>query len=208
MPITDHPLVGNIRMINIKRFRIIYMIILIVLAFLFAPYIWNFVNTLLVEPASETWLLINQLIRLIPQTNYWLFIVGSFGVITIIFILASLRKPHRSNQKLTQTRGPIKSLADYYSMSEESHYFKWVIANRLAQITQEILQINQGNSKNNKLHISESELPDPVKNYLLAGSDNSHMSDKPRKFLFRKQGKSPLDIEINNVINTIESQME
>jgi len=195
-------------MITKSRGLIIYMILLVVLALLFAPHIWNLVNGLVLEPTIELWQLINQFIRLIPQTYYWLFIVGCFGVMTVIFLIGSSRNPHRSATEFSQTKGPIKSLADYYSLSEDSYYFKWIIANRLAQITQEIVSINEGVSNNTKELIIETEFPEQVKNYLIAGSDNAHMSDKPKKFRFRKKEEKPLDIDINEVINAIESKME
>jgi len=196
--------------IPFHRKRVIYLFLLVLSAIILAPFAWNQISSLIVKPASYFWWLVKHLIRVVPQTYYWLFLIGSLGIVSFIFLLLYLQKPKNEQQKYPHDNGPIKSLAEYITLSTKSYYFKWVIANRLAQITQEILDMSQGNSYGDPHTFSDMDrdMPEIITNYLEAGIDNTHMSYKPGKFLRRFRRKSPLDIELNRVITYLESQLE
>ena len=193
-----------------QKKRIIYVILLVVSAIFLAPFFWYQISSFIIEPALYFWWIVKQLIRVVPQTYYWIFLIGSLGIISIIFLLLYLQKPRKKQQNFFNEEGSIKSFAEFYSLSRRSYYFKWVIANRLARIAQEILNMNHGNSKGDPLTFSDldGELPETILNYLEAGLDNTHMSYKPKKILRRLKQNSPLDVELDQIITNLESQME
>jgi hypothetical protein len=108
-----------------------------------------------------------------------------------------------------QDSGKIKPLAKLYSSSEKNYYFKWVIANRLARLSHDLLKKEENNNHRLRLNsINHSNFPVPIKQYLIAGLDNSIMRYIPRKFLFMKREKSPLDLDIDQILTYLESQLE
>ena len=215
MPHTDHPFIGKFCMNNkdsipFHKNRVIYLILLVLSAIILAPFVWNQISSFIVKPVSYFWWMVKQFIRVVPQTYYWIFLIGSLGIVSFVFLLLYLQKPQKEHQKYPHVKGPIKSLAEFVILSEKSYYFKWVIANRLAQITQEILDMNQGNSNGDHYTFSDidCDMPEIITDYLEAGMDNTHMSYKPRKLLRGFRKKSPLDVELNRIISYLESQLE
>jgi hypothetical protein len=74
----------------------------------------------------------------------------------------------------------------------------------------DLIQHSSGSEESNTYQFPEAEwdAPEEIRSYLEAGLDNAHMSLSSKKRWFKPKATSPLDLDINQVINYIESQME
>jgi hypothetical protein len=190
--------------------RSVFIGILLVTGLLLAPYAQLVIQTLIIEPIAYYWWGVRRMIEAIPQAAYWFFIIGSLGMIVIFNVLRSLvltREP--KGNKFPQT-GPIQSLAEAISKSQKSNYFKWMIANRLANLTFKLLNRHNIDNNGGARNFSQENWNPPMKTkeYLVAGMNSSFM-DYPRKGLFSKKlEKTPFDTDLEQIIAYIESQME
>jgi hypothetical protein len=193
-----------------KKRTLLYISIVVILAIILAPYTWKIVRSLLFEPASYNWWFFQQFSHIFPQSLYWIFLIGSLGVVSVLLIIYRLWSPRWGDQKIEREKGPIKALADLCELSEKSHYAKWIIANRVARTSQQLFARVFRNKGEISLQLSDYKdvLPENIMMYLLAGLDNSHMNPKSKRFFWSKKEQSPLDIDLDQVISFLESQLE
>jgi hypothetical protein len=184
---------------------------LILLAGVFlAPYAWRSLRPFIIDPAAYYIWAIKKLLRVVPQSFFWLFLVGSLGLVSVIIIFRFLDlKADRQEEKLIQS-GQVGSLAEVFFRSKKSHYNKWLVANRLANTTLETLGINSGeiNGDNHALSKANWNPQEEVKQYIVAGLDTSKMSLQREHRLFKSIKTNPLNIDVNMIIDFIESEME
>lgn len=197
------------RKIN-KRHLFIFLPILIIVSALLAPFLWKAINALIIEPAVYYWWRVRRLIQFAPQSFYWYFWIGGMGLVTIITLLRYFRKRGRGNLLTFVREGQLSTLARSISRAEKSHYTKWLLANRLATISLNLIKHGSGPSQTITYKFPEDgwSPPEIIKNYLDAGLDNSHMSLRAKRGWFKPKETSPLDADLNQVIEFIESQME
>jgi hypothetical protein len=194
---------------KLKKRTILIGILLIISLFL-APYAGVIIQTLIIEPISYYWWGLKRLIEAIPQEAYWFFIISGLGMIVIVNLLRSFALTREPKGNRTPQAGPIQSLAEAICQSKKSNYFKWLIANRLANLTYNLVNPHIGDDKGGSKHFSQisSNLPLKTMEYLEAGLNSSFM-DYPKKGRYRnKQEDTPFDTDLEQIIATIESQME
>jgi hypothetical protein len=193
-----------------QKTRSIFIGILLVISLLLAPYAQVIIQTLIIEPIAYYWWGVRRMIEVIPQAAFWFFIIGSLGMIVIFNLLRSLALTSKPKGNTLPQAGPIQSLAEAISQSQKSNYFKWMIANRLANLTFILLNRHNGDNNGGSRNFSQENWNPPMKTeeYLVAGMNSSFM-DYPRKGRFSKKlEKTPFDTDLEQVIAYIESQME
>ena len=106
--------------------------------------------------------------------------------------------------------GQVESLSVWMKRTERGSYFKWLIAHRLGKIAHEILLQRMGG----KTRSFFDPLTDPdwapdasVQQYLETGLKGSFADYPQRRQFFSKPASTPLDHDVNEVINFLESQL-
>jgi hypothetical protein len=193
-----------------NRQRWIFIPLILVAAALLAPSLWKVINSVVIEPAFYYWWIVKRLIQLAPEIYYWYFWIGGMGLVTLFSIWRYFRRKRKPDHKQFRPEGKLQSLAKSLSKVDKSHYTKWLIANRLAMTTLDIIQHSSGLEETNTYKFPEAgwDAPADIRTYLEAGLDNAHMSLSSKRKWFKPKDTSPLDTDINQVINYIESQME
>jgi hypothetical protein len=115
-----------------------------------------------------------------------------------------------NNKTKVKREGAVEQFAEYLNRSERSNYFKWVIANHLAKLNLKIRHQYNGNPERENKENSEMVEDDktPVEKYFSAGLNNSFMEYHKKKKFYKSKNGSPFDIELDEVIHYLESQLE
>jgi hypothetical protein len=193
-----------------NRHRWIFIPLMLITAALLAPSLWKVIFSVVIEPAFYYWGMVRRLVQLAPEIYYWYFWIGGMGLVSLFSIWRYFRRKRQPEPKQYKPDGQLKSLAKSLSKVDKSHYTKWLIANRLAITTLDLLQHSSGLEETNTYKFPEAgwDAPADIRTYLKAGLDNAHMSLSSKKKWFKAMDTSPLDVDINQVISYIESQME
>jgi len=193
-----------------RNHRFLTLIGILSIGLIAAPIVWITVSTLIIDPMAYYWWTIKRVIKSIPQLNYWFFIIGSLGIISLIALIRWQKYDEESQPQTHYKESPIQSLAEILSRSQNSYYYKWLIANKLAIITLDIINNRSGTHDEDRQKFSDIQWNPPgnMSEFLEAGLDKSHMSFKPRRRFLKPRKLSPLDKDLSKVLSFIESQME
>lgn len=191
------------------RTRIVFLLGLLGLSFFLAPLAQQFFQVLLLEPIAYLWWGVKQVIRVIPETLYWYFFVSCLGILGLFFLIRDIFEHRLIKEKQVRQQGPIEFLSENIVRSAKSNYFKWVIANRLANITLQVVWQKSGkDEKPRDFTYADLKGSPDIKSYLETGLLGSFMDYQGKKKLFGKSRETPLNLDISQVIDWVESEME
>ena len=152
------------------------------------------------------------LYRSIPQ--FWIWVVMSAVIFFILLMpflddLPPIPKRHR---KESPVKGPIESMAESLKKADRGIYFRWTVANRIGKITRDWIAYRERLDKRwqaNDLARLEGQVSSEVYQYLDAGLNGSFADyPRPRLPFIQKQKTTPLDLDPNRVLDTLEREME
>ena len=175
-----------------------------------AYYLQDLVRSVFFEPISYMWWGFTILYQSVAQLVYWVLLV--VGVTLMAF--GSLYGKGRSKELVEETpdfrQGTLEATARQFSRTDNKGvYYKWLVANRLGKLARSILSLRNGKAEgvNGPLVGRDWNPPDEVEAYLEAGLTRT-FADFPRQKLFSRPSETPFDIDLNQVIAYLESQME
>jgi hypothetical protein len=173
-----------------------------VLALSFAGSVREFI---ILPLAYYVWQL-GRFYRAVPQQLYWAaLIVAVFYFVVITLYDISLGS--ESGRKDPPHRGPVESLSRALDQRQRGVYFKWQIANMLAEIAMNILNYQERLLPGRKLLGRTRNLPPEVEKYLDAGV-NTTFADYPAPNRFRRSPSTPFDVDLDLVVGYLESELE
>lgn len=176
----------------------------LLLAALLTPLAQRVAHWLFLEPLAYYWWGIKQIIRVIPDSFYWLFFLVCFGLLALVFLMLDIFRYRTRPEKPVTPRGPVAYLAENIDRSGQSNYFKWVIANRLANIA---LRLRWDESLAGPDAVAPLAAPH-VQAYLNHGLLSSFMDYRQKRKWFDRNRETPFDVDVRDVIDYLESQME
>jgi hypothetical protein len=162
-------------------------------------------ETIILPLAYYLWQLA-RIYRAIPQQLYWaalIVIVLYFVVITLYDISLGAD----SGRKDAPHRGQVETLSRALEQRHRGIYFKWQIANMLAEVALNILNYQERLLPGRKLQGRIRNLPGEVEKYLDAGI-NTTFADYPTPSRFRPTPTTPFDIDLDLVVGYLESELE
>jgi len=186
-----------------RRRQIAVLAALILLAAILALPMRSFVFYYVLAPLSFMWFYLVYYYHVIPQQFYWIILILAAAYIALGGLLENPFK--RAGLPLVRTgqRGPVDGLAARIKDSRRGVYSRWRVARALGILAVEILELRGNRSGRVKTLKGRDWNPPPgVQDYLEAGLNNS-FADFP---LSRK--KTPFSIDVEDVVNYLESQME
>ena len=132
----------------------------------------------------------------VPQIILW-------GLLLVIMLMAIFTNAlpegnfsNRKPEKIHSSKGSVETLAGWIEKANRGTYFKWQIANRLGRINSGFRELSERRAR----FQSRNEA---VEKYLDAGVNTSFV-DYPNG----KNNLTPLDLDPEEVVNYLESQME
>ncbi|MBN1667818.1 MAG: hypothetical protein JW862_12045 [Anaerolineales bacterium] len=194
-----------------KNQRWLFVVGVLALAAVLALVFQYLVYDLVITPLAYTWWLVKGFLQVVPELAYW------WALVTML-LLAALRATFRrmgpekmSGKPAAEQSGPVEQLAYHLERVGQGNYFKWFVAHRLGELAREILKRRTVNDvpPQHDLAGPEWSPPPAVQRYLETGLHTSFIQLPRRRFWFWKRpAKTPLDIQIDPVIDYLESQME
>lgn len=146
----------------------------------------------------------------IPQFLWWALAM----IVVLILVAGSLapgdRYARREMLRAPAVPGPVEELAASVRKSAEGMYFKWVVANRLGKLAYNILVWRSGERNRSVFAplLGPDWEPSPaLRKYLETGLHGS-FSDYPDADRNRSGPAFPLDVEVEQVVNFLESHLE
>jgi hypothetical protein len=183
------------------------LLVVLILAF----FLQDVIDRVVVTPLAYLWWAIKLIYAELPQLYLWILLLAGL----VFILIASLTKWVSISQKFEEnskpSRGPVEVLGGWIMNSREGNYYKWRIANRLGKLGCEVDERLEGRG-----HLTGTEdldgrgrLPsEAVQRYLRAGLDESFV-DYPRSPLpFMRRKTTPFDLDIDEAVEFLESQME
>jgi hypothetical protein len=192
------------------RFRYFLIGVALVASIILAFFLRDVIYHLVIVPLAYLYWLARFYYTAVPQVLLW-------TVLLFILILTSLpnfvpewRSSRRREEKRKRMRGQIEALAEWMVRGRRGTYFKWQIANRLGRIAR-----GWGNMSEQRGDLmlfapareGEGSGNEAVERYLEAGL-NTSFADYPRPKRFQHSVPTPLDLDPQEAIAYLESQME
>ena len=181
--------------------------ILLLLAFPLRDAVFRIV----IVPLAYLFWILGLVYRAVHQAIWW-----AVALLFVLFLLSRSLLPkftirERFRLKKKPVVGQVESLTVWLKKTERGTYFKWLIANRLGKIANQILA-NRSTRKQRSFFdplTGPDWMPDPrVQSYLEAGLQGS-FADYPQKGrFFSRRVQTPMDHDINDVVQYLESQVE
>jgi len=194
---------------NLQRNLALIGIVLIAL-FLAFP-LRDAVYEMVIVPAAYLWWVLGLWYHSVHQSIWWIVAL----LLVLVTLSRSLRPIGRIRERVRlKTRpvvGQVESLTVWLKRTERGIYFKWLIANRLGKIAHEILAQRMGGKPRSFFDplTGPDWTPDAgVQQYLEIGLKGS-FADYPqeRNRWFSKPAPTPLDHDVNDVVQYLESQI-
>jgi hypothetical protein len=193
----------------VKRHRLILLGVSFLVAAGMAYYLQDLVRSVLFEPISYMWWGFNILYQSIAQLVYWILLVVGVTLMAFGSLYGRDRARELVEEETNPPQGPLEATARHIARTEKGVYYKWLVANRMGKLARSILFLRNGqpDSLNSPLKGRDWNPPDEVEAYLESGLTRT-FADFPRQRRFSRPLETPFDIDLNQVIAYLESQME
>ena len=168
------------------------------------------IHEIVIVPLAYLWWVITLYYRLLPQLVIWIVLILVILFTATRGLLMEIQIGRKVILKRKVSQGPIATLSSLIHKSEHGSYYKWVIANRLGRVARELLDQREGlqiKQKFTRLTGRDWNPPKEVAAYLEAGVNGS-FADYPKRSWSRAPHHTPLDVDPQQVIEYLESEME
>jgi len=190
--------------------RVFAMIGILVIVVLLAFPLRDMVFRMIVIPLAYVFWVLELAYHSVHQAIWW-----GIAIFIVLFLLARSLLPQfkiikRVRLKSKPVVGEVESFAAWIRKRNHGIYFKWLVANRLGKIANQILA-NRSSGKPRSFFdplTGPDWMPDPsIQNYLEAGLQGS-FADYPQKNRYiSRPSQTPLDHDLNEVVEYLESQV-
>jgi hypothetical protein len=190
-----------------KRSRLFLLLSLWLLAaFLLAFPLRDAVEQLILQPLAYFLWLLNMLYRAIPQPILWVLVVAVMIYAAASLFLKNFTPSFSRPRKRAPVYGPVEETVQMLNRDSRGVYFKWQMARTLSEIALDLQELHT-HSPSRTLDFDNRPASPEVRRYLDAGL-NTSFSDYPLNGPFQMRPETPFDININPVLDYLESQME
>jgi hypothetical protein len=194
-----------------KNQRVLAMIGIAVIALLLAFPLRDAVFRVVVIPLAYVLWVLSLVYHAVHQTVWWVVALLLVFYLLSRSLLPKFRLRKRLRLKPKPVVGQVEELASWLKKSERGVYFKWLVANRLGKVANQILA-NRSTGKQRSffdLLMGPDWTPDShVQSYLESGLHGS-FADYPHKGrIFSPPIQSPIDHDVSEVVQYLESQTE
>ncbi|MBI5945836.1 MAG: hypothetical protein HY864_15865 [Chloroflexi bacterium] len=145
---------------------------------------------------------LNIIGRVIPQQVLWILLLLLILYIAVGSFYGKKSGGRSSRKNAVPVIGPVETRARWIEERHRGTYFKWQLANLLGKIHLHIQEtVRYGNSRSAPL------IPPNVQDFLSAGLNTTY-ADYSSPSLFQKTETTPLDIQLEQVVDYLEEQLE
>jgi hypothetical protein len=193
----------------VQRSRLIVLGVFFLVAAGMAYYLQDLVRSVLFEPLSYLWWGFHVLYLSVAQLVYWILLVVGVTLMAFGSLYGKERAGELVEEETTVPKGPLETTARQISQAGKGVYYRWLIANRIGKLARSILSLRDGQpvEPNSPLKGRDWGPPAEVEAYLDSGLTRT-FADFPRQKRFSRPPETPFNIDLNQVLTYLESQME
>jgi hypothetical protein len=183
--------------------------VLIVAGILAFPLRETIFDTVVIPAAFISWNL-GLLYRSFSQGVWWWVIIFLVLFMLAFSLATEPRFRTRTPIKPKPPQGPVEGLAISIQRADKGIYFKWLVANRLGKLAyQTLLQRENGRPRSvfAPLRGPDWEPKQELQQYLETGLHGS-FADFPHTGNLSRSQRTPLDLNVMDAVNFLESQVE
>jgi hypothetical protein len=182
---------------------------LILLAAVLAFICQSAVRSTLIVPLMYAAYLVRAFLQSIDQFAYWYLLVAILLVSAFLSLMGGWGLMRMARREKPHQPGPIASLAKNITKMPQGVYYKWLVAQQLADLARGLLIAQEGqvNPATHQFLGRDWNPPDPVRQFLEAGLERWVIFTQRRQ-LFRPPPATPLDADLDQVIGYLETRME
>lgn len=184
--------------------------ILIIAALLAFPLRGTIYNAVVIPAAYIGWE-IGLMYRSLSQAVWWWIVLVIVFFLLVFSALPPLKPIRREEPKARPRHGQVEDLAIWLKRANSGVYFKWLVANRLGKIAYQILlhrESGRPRSVFNPLVGEDWEPSRELQDYLETGLHGSFSDFSSPKGLLATQPRTPLDYDVREAVEFLESQVE
>jgi hypothetical protein len=145
-----------------------------------------------------------------PQGAWWWLVIFVVVIMLAFSLVPRAAERGRFVPKAKPQRGPVEGLVVWLGRTDRGTYFKWLVANRLGKLAYEILLHRESGRPRSVfaplLGVDWEPTPE-LQSYLETGLHGS-FADFPNKRRFGAPEPTPLDHNIAEAVEFLESQVE
>ena len=190
--------------------RLIMLAALIVAGILAFPLRETIYETVVIPAAYIAWNL-NLLYRSLSQGIWWWLIILIVLFMLVFSLVPQVQFRSRAEPKGKPLLGQVEGLALSMKKAESGTYFKWLIANRLGKLAYQILLHRESGRPRSvfaPLVGTDWEPSKELQTYLETGLHGSFADFPQVKRPLGAQHKTPLDLNVVEAVDFLESQVE
>jgi len=165
----------------------------------------DLVNELVINPLTYLFWVGGLYYRAIPKVVVWIILLVIVLSIFAGSYAGTWHREERSQVKKKPKMGQIEMLAGWISQPGRGNYFKWRVARLLGEAASRLLDLPEHSNRLN--WGGRSEPSQDVRDYLEAAL-NTTFADYPLPSPFRGRKPTPFDLNLEEVITFLESQLE
>jgi hypothetical protein len=183
------------------------LVVSAILAFL----LQDVIRQVVVTPLAYLWWVLQLTFSAIPQLILWIILVAVLILIVISSLVSWISIGRKPAEPVRPAQGNVEILAGWVSKAGQGNYYKWMIANRLGRLWSELSgRFGKGDklAAPGEANAAGQHAPEALQRYLKAGMQESFVDyPLPRRPFIRKE-TTPFDIDVEEAVEFLESQME
>jgi hypothetical protein len=191
--------------------RALALVGLFVIAAVLAFLLRDVINRLLVIPLAYLLWALELLYLSLSQAVWWIAMILLVIFMLVYSLLPEIKPAKRQTVVSAHERGRVERLALSIQKSKKGTYFKWLVANRLGKLAYQIL-LQRENGKPRSIFAPLAgdgwEPNEEVRKYLDTGLHGSFADFPTSSLPFSSPAKTPLDHDVFEVVEFLESQMD
>ena len=184
---------------------------ILVIALILAFPLQDVIRKTVIVPLAYLWWALGVLYRSVPQVVVWILLIVLITLMLMGSFASDRRRKPREELKMKPSPGQVEGLAAGLVKMRRGTYYKWQVANRLGRLARDFL-IQRGDRANSKdlspLGGRDWGPSGPVDAYLETGLHGSFADFPNQPWRFRPPEPTPLDIDVKEVVEFLESQIK
>jgi hypothetical protein len=190
-----------------------YLIILsgILIVFIMTFFLQDVVHRAVVVPLAYLWWVLKTYYSAVPQLLMWMILLVTLVMVFITNMFRWISIGQKSRQSTKPVQGSVKILARWISNPGDGNYYKWMVANRLGNLSRDMdvpLENQPGLENTENLVDADQRKVIAVQRYLKAGLEESFVDYPLPQIPFMHRKETPFDLDVKQVVKYLESQME
>lgn len=182
----------------------------VVIALILAFPLQDVIQKVLIVPLAYLWWALGVLYRSFPQVVVWILLVILITFLLLGSLAGKRKRISREEKKARPAIGQIELLAANLNKMRKGTYYKWQVANQLGRLARDFL-IQRGDRARTRdispLSGNDWYPPAHIDAYLDTGLRGSFADYPNQPWPFRRPEPTPLDIDVNDAVEFLESQI-